>query len=555
MVADPRHQIILLPAQDYWAWVQAIRDYALHFRASVTPKPENAAAFHRPDQVITLIDVPGAYPDCDPVQEWFAENAPEIPLDVIDVTNPLQLRTILAARTSTDRRYGDADPRPASEIASTGFELIWPTDYQSVTQEFGANPDLYSRWGLPGHEGLDIRAPMNSFVYACADGEVYRVHDGTGGEPYGIHVRIRHRDGYKTIYAHLNQAVVHSGQTVKAGDMIGLADSTGNSSGSHLHLTLKKDGATASGETNFPHDIIDPTPFMVKKAVDRSVQFRYDETWSHDKALVGVVARQGGPMEDADWEVVRAARVEAIKMTTNHTSEDITRARQIKRDILIVVQLTADLSGGPVSAARFADIVDNHMWRSYSQGVRYFEVHDSPNLTAQGYGVSWQNGREFGQWFLEVVGLLRPQFPEGHFGWPALYPGPSIPGIRFDDEAFLESAEGAIRHADWIGCRCYWRSETDLFSPVGGLSYQRYLDEWADKLLMITGFSNPSPGVGMHQKGSQYLQYFRHLQTEPGVGAAFAETISSAGGTINHVWRTEDGKPTPIVTAVASRMA
>jgi hypothetical protein len=554
MVGSPKYQIILLPAENYWEWVQAVRDYALHFRVSVTPHPENAANFHHPDQAVTVVDLPGAYPDCAPLEEWFAENAPQVPLDIVEVTNPLQLRTILAARIADDRRYGDEDPVPVSGAAA-GFALVWPTDYQWVTQPFAANPDLYSRWGLPGHEGLDIRAPLNSNVYACADGEVYRVSNGTGGDPYGIHVRIRHRDGYKTVYAHLNQALVHTGQLVKAGDRIGLADSTGNSSGSHLHLTLKKEGATASGETTFPHDIIDPTPYMVKSGPGRSARFEPGDAWPYDQALVGVVARQGGPMEDADWEVIRAARVGALKMTTGHPSEDITRVRQIKRDILIVVQLSADLSGAPVSAARFADIVDNHIWRFYSQGVRYFEVHDSPNLTAQGFGTSWQNGREFGQWFLEVIGLLRPQFPEGRFGWPALYPGPSISGIRFDDEAFLQGAEGSIRHADWIGCRCYWRSEADLFSVDGGLSYRRYLDEWADKLLLISGFSNPSPDVGLHQKGSQYLQYYRHLQSEPGVGAAFAESISSAAGTVNHVWRTEDGRPTPIVTAVASRLS
>jgi murein DD-endopeptidase MepM/ murein hydrolase activator NlpD len=47
---------------------------------------------------------------------------------------------------------------------------------------------------------------------------------------------------YHTIYAHLSRIDVQVDQNVAAGDLIGLADNTGNSFGSHLHLTLKIDG-------------------------------------------------------------------------------------------------------------------------------------------------------------------------------------------------------------------------------------------------------------------------------------------------------------------------
>jgi hypothetical protein len=62
------------------------------------------------------------------------------------------------------------------------------------------------------------------------------------------------------------------GDAVTAGALIGLADNTGNSRGDHLHLTLKKTGATARGETVFidargqrmvyPRDILNPRPFL-----------------------------------------------------------------------------------------------------------------------------------------------------------------------------------------------------------------------------------------------------------------------------------------------------
>jgi peptidase M23-like protein/SH3 domain-containing protein len=141
----------------------------------------------------------------------------------------------------------------------TEFKLRWPTDYYIVTQKFGVNPQNYAKYGLPGHEGLDIKAPYGTNVYACADGVVYQYY---WSKTYGWNIRIDHENGYKTIYAHLQKSVVRVGDRVREGQLIGYADSTGNSTGSHLHLTLKKNGATVSGETNYPLDIIDPTPYL-----------------------------------------------------------------------------------------------------------------------------------------------------------------------------------------------------------------------------------------------------------------------------------------------------
>jgi len=85
---------------------------------------------------------------------------------------------------------------------------VWPTEFRVITQHFGANPRNYAQFGLPGHDGLDIRAPTGSKIFSVAPGEVVRVHEKPTGHNYGIHVRILHQDGYKTIYAHLQKALV-----------------------------------------------------------------------------------------------------------------------------------------------------------------------------------------------------------------------------------------------------------------------------------------------------------------------------------------------------------
>ncbi|MFZ1400022.1 MAG: M23 family metallopeptidase, partial [Candidatus Promineifilaceae bacterium] len=141
----------------------------------------------------------------------------------------------------------------------------WPTEFRQINQYFGQNPHNYAQFGLPGHEGLDLMAPTGSKIFAVAPGTVSFVYTQPTGHNYGIHVRIDHQDGWQTIYAHMQRATVTQGQAVKAGDQLGLADNTGNSFGSHLHLTLKRknNNYTANDGTKWPYNIFDPTPFLL----------------------------------------------------------------------------------------------------------------------------------------------------------------------------------------------------------------------------------------------------------------------------------------------------
>lgn len=147
------------------------------------------------------------------------------------------------------------------------FRMRWPTEFNRITQEFGVRPEFYQKFGLPGHEGLDFKAPEGSEVYAVADGFVSRVSlDGNSNpnkRPYGNQVRVQHGNGFTSVYAHLSSVVVIEGQAVRAGQLIGLGGNSGNSFGAHLHLTLKKDGATGSNETYFPYDIVNPRPYLL----------------------------------------------------------------------------------------------------------------------------------------------------------------------------------------------------------------------------------------------------------------------------------------------------
>jgi hypothetical protein len=137
------------------------------------------------------------------------------------------------------------------------IQLIVPVN-GPITQLFGKNPDLYKKWGFPGHNGVDYGIPNGTPVKAAAAGIVASVSFENGG--YGNFVKLGHMDGataYTTYYAHLASASVSPGQKVKAGDVVGLSNNTGASTGPHLHFGLKIPGQNAAYK-----DYVDPMPYF-----------------------------------------------------------------------------------------------------------------------------------------------------------------------------------------------------------------------------------------------------------------------------------------------------
>lgn len=125
---------------------------------------------------------------------------------------------------------------------------IWPISGE-VTSGFGSrNSPLES--GQEFHPGIDIAANMGMPVVATADGEV--VQSGWSGG-YGNIVQIDHGNGIATIYGHNSRVIVNVGQSVRKGQVISYAGSTGKSTGPHVHYEIRVNGTA-----------VDPTRFMVQ---------------------------------------------------------------------------------------------------------------------------------------------------------------------------------------------------------------------------------------------------------------------------------------------------
>ena len=115
------------------------------------------------------------------------------------------------------------------------------------TSPFGYRIDPFL--GRPSlHPGIDLVQAYGAEIHATAAGKV--VHAGPLGG-YGNCVEIDHGGGIATRYGHMSQVLVAEGDSVKAGDTIGLIGSTGRSTGPHLHYEVRIDG-----------EPIDPAPAL-----------------------------------------------------------------------------------------------------------------------------------------------------------------------------------------------------------------------------------------------------------------------------------------------------
>lgn len=143
--------------------------------------------------------------------------------------------------------------------------------------------NFYGDRSLGFHHGIDLEAGVGTPIYAVSSGTVI---DSTGDEyDYdcpdvdncnynGNRVKIRGDDGYEIWYWHLthNGNLVNVGDRVEVGQPVGLAGSTGRSTGAHLHLGVYQN-----------RDAVDPLLYMLTKGVNLDQSYgvssgvRYDQ--------------------------------------------------------------------------------------------------------------------------------------------------------------------------------------------------------------------------------------------------------------------------------------
>lgn len=110
------------------------------------------------------------------------------------------------------------------------------------------------------HNGIDLKARFEN-VYSVLDGIVTATGwDSKGG---GNFIKVKHFDRFETSYLHLSEIYYRAGEQVKAGFIIGKSGNSGNSTGPHLHFSVKEFGQIIN-PSHFLNDLIKVNNLIAK---------------------------------------------------------------------------------------------------------------------------------------------------------------------------------------------------------------------------------------------------------------------------------------------------
>jgi len=167
-----------------------------------------------------------------------------------------------------DVTYPDPEPEPeepSPEEPTEPLKKVFPVKIQNginfwKTSNYGAgsiqhNMSFGTRSSGDFHAGYDIGGGGTTHtIYAITDGTVTNAGWAAG---WGNRITIDHsNDDYHTLYAHLDSIAISNGDTIQAGQKIGIMGGTGGNYDIHLHVELSKTGVFGDGNT------VDPEPYL-----------------------------------------------------------------------------------------------------------------------------------------------------------------------------------------------------------------------------------------------------------------------------------------------------
>lgn len=119
--------------------------------------------------------------------------------------------------------------------AKSMLPLGAPVKKMRITSPFGLRTDPFLKTPAM-HSGIDFGGKEGTPLYVTAPGKV--IQAGKRGD-YGLCVEVDHGLGFSTLYSHLSKITVEKGDIIEEGTKVGLAGSTGRSTGPHLHYEVR----------------------------------------------------------------------------------------------------------------------------------------------------------------------------------------------------------------------------------------------------------------------------------------------------------------------------
>lgn len=228
----------------------------------------------------------------------------------------------------------------------------------------------------------------------------------------------------------------------------------------------------------------------------------------------------GGETEFREFQILRPG---VIKVLSAHSELSVKRLAQEHPGVQWIIRAFLSFNGRTVTPAQFYDWTIHDLTRTIhtlrGEGVAYsdmwVEIHNEPNLAAEGWTTSWQNGAQFADWLQAVRAAYRQPFPQVNYVYPGLSPGDDVPGVRMNAARFLQESETAAAACEGVGVHCYWSQSWPMSTAFAHLdSYQRF-----GKPVWVTESSRNDPvqEVPWAAYASEYADFWRGLNARPWV--------------------------------------
>lgn len=273
------------------------------------------------------------------------------------------------------------------------------------------------------------------------------------------------------------------------------------------------------------------------------------------RCLVGACGRNDYVFQGRDFDLVRGAGIEALKMMSLTIPETFAWLREDFPDLRFIVRLYDDRMrrGYHPSPVEFVTRMSPTIDRLQPYAT-LFEVHNEPNHLdgIEGWGQEDDHARDFNVWFCETFDLLKGNFPWASFGFPGL-------AVPHRDLEWLDICREAIERVDFLGAHCYWQNpapeDANHLSDFWGLRFTSYHEKYPNKDIHITEFGNSNGQSGFpvdHDViAGEYHAYYVELFNYPYLKSASAFIMSAPQPEwVDFCWREESGHFRPVVEEI-----
>ncbi len=269
---------------------------------------------------------------------------------------------------------------------------------------------------------------------------------------------------------------------------------------------------------------------------------------------VGLHGRNNETFTELDYQVIRTAKIETLKMMGQTSPAVFKRLKAENPNIELITRLYDNRFGvnKHPSPQEFAK-KQIPIMRALQPYCTKFEIHNEPNHQQrfEGWGQEDYHAQDFNAWFLQVYDLLKSACSWAQLGFPGL-------AVPHRDLEWVEICRPAVERADWLGVHCYWQTppgqEHNHLADTWGLRFKYYHQLFPQKILEITecGNSNiqadPPIPISENALAEQYAAYYQELFKYPYLNSASFFLLSSQDPSWDFfAWRTESGRIKPVV--------